>query len=156
MRAAARMLALAALVAAPAAAASDDEGRRVLPPPLPFPEGISGAVRTDRAGEGAPGRIDRIRDVFAALQGCWRPPRGGGFSGQEITVRMSFRRSGEVLGEPRITFYKAGGSEEERRAFRDAVRDTLGRCAPLPFTQGFGAAIAGRPFTFRFADSRAL
>jgi hypothetical protein len=149
-------LALAA-AAAPAAAQGIEEDERFLPP-LTLPESLNGVVRTDRpvrASEGG-ARIDTIRQMFQAVQACWRPPAGSGWSGQEITVRMSFKRSGEVLGEPRITFYREGGSPEERAAFTRSVRETFERCTPLPFTDAFGGAVAGRPITFRFTDSRAL
>ncbi len=156
-------LALAAgLAAGPAPAqgweADEDGYRQPVPPVLPLPESLNGVVRTDRPVRTAEGRarIDTIREVFQAVQACWRPPAGSGYSGQEITVRMSFKRSGEVLGEPRITFYREGGSPEERAAFTRSVRETFERCTPLPFTQALGGAIAGRPVTFRFTDSRAL
>jgi hypothetical protein len=61
-----------------------------------------------------------------------------------------------VLGSPRITYYNAGGRTDERDAFTRAIRNAFERCTPLPFTARFGAAIAGRPFTFRFIDSRSL
>jgi hypothetical protein len=32
----------------------------------------------------------------------------------------------------------------------------LQRCAPLPFTEALGNAVAGRPFTMRFIDDRKL
>jgi hypothetical protein len=32
----------------------------------------------------------------------------------------------------------------------------LKRCAPLPFTQSLGGAVAGRPFIVRFIDNRKL
>ena len=128
---------------------------RFLPPPMPtLPESINGVVRPIPVQE--PGRIDRIRDVFQALQACWEPPRGNALTGEEITVRLSFRRSGEVLGEPRITYYRAGSEPDRRSAFTRSVREALERCTPLPFTPAFGAAIAGRPFTFRFSDTRPL
>jgi hypothetical protein len=61
-----------------------------------------------------------------------------------------------VLGEPHVTYYKAGSASGGRAGFVRAVRDAFERCTPLPFTPAFGAAIAGRPFTFRFSDTRPL
>jgi hypothetical protein len=140
------------IVAGGAAARMEDEDH--FEPPLSLPEGIIGNVRP---GPGLrPDRIDRIRDVFLTLRACWQPPRGSGFSGQELTIRLSFKRSGEVLGSPRITYYNPGGGTDDRAAFARAVRNAFERCTPLPFTARFGAAIAGRPFTFRFIDSRPL
>lgn len=130
----------------------EDDGRFDVP--LPYPEGNSGVVRpTDRPR--VP-QIDRIRDVFTAIQACWQPPRDSGFTGQEVTLRLSFSRTGVPLGRPRITFYKPGGDASDREAFTRSVAAAFERCTPLPFTARFGAAVAGRPFTFRFVDSRSL
>ena len=110
-----------------------------------------------RPGSAArPDRIDRIGEVYVAVRSCWQPPRGSGFSGQELTLRLSFKRSGELLGQPRITYYKAGGGSDERDSFTRSVRNAFERCTPLPFTTRFGAAVAGRPFSFRFVDARPL
>jgi hypothetical protein len=148
----AAVLVLVFALGAGAAQIEDDED--FFEPAPSLPEGIIGNVRP---GPGPrPDRIDRIRDVFLTLRACWQPPRGSEFSGQELTIRLSFKRSGEVLGNPRITYYNPGGGTDDREAFTRAVRSAFERCTPLPFTPRFGAAIAGRPFTFRFIDSRPL
>jgi hypothetical protein len=147
------LILVAALAAGPGLAQEGDEDGR-FEVPLPLPQGNSGVVRP---GEREPvARIERIRDVFAALQACWRPPRDGGFTGQEITIRLSFNSTGVPLGRPRITYYKAGGDASDRQAFARSVAAAFSRCTPLPFSKSFGSAIAGRPFTFRFIDSRSL
>jgi hypothetical protein len=143
----------AALGASGAAGQERFEDRRFEEPPTQ-PESLNGTVRRREAP--APGRIERIRDVFLAVQACWRPRPGSGFSGQEMTVRLAFKRSGEVLGQPRITFYRAGTDASRREDFADSVRGAFQRCTPLPFSARLGAAVAGRPFTFRFVDSRSL
>jgi hypothetical protein len=74
----------------------------------------------------------------------------------QITVLMSFRRNGELFGQPRITFESGGASEDERLAYRIAVAQMLQRCAPLPFTEALGNAMAGRPFRMRLIDERKL
>ena len=38
--------------------------------------------------------------------------------------------------------------------YREAVTTALERCTPLPFTDGLGGAVAGRPITVRFIDDR--
>lgn len=149
---------LVTAVAAPAAAQKVrpwHEFDEDLEPPPPLPEGLRGTVRPT-PDAAAPGRINTIRDVFAALQACWRPPAGSGFSGQEVTVRLSFKRNGELLGEPRIGFYKQGAQPEQREPFIRAVRETFERCLPLPFSESLGGAIAGRIFAIRFVDSRSM
>lgn len=132
----------------------DEEQRRYEPLPT-LPESLNGIVRPqDDATEIK--RVDRIRDVFRAIQACWKPPRGSGYSGQELTLRMSFKRNGEVLGQPRITYYRAGTVPDQREPFTRSVREAFVRCTPLPFTDALGGAIAGRPFVFRFVDSQPM
>ncbi len=108
-----------------------------------------------RADAEAPREIDTLNDIGRAMQACWQPA-GVRNTGQEVTVRLSFRRNGEVLGKPMITHYRAGEPDaENRQAFTQAVREALVRCSPMPFTDKLGAAVAGRPFTFRFIDAPA-
>lgn len=132
-----------------------DERQRQLEPPLPLPEGSIGTVRP-QANPVPVQRINSIREVFQAVQACWQPPAGSGYSGQEVTLRMSFKRNGEVLGQPRITYYNAGAEPEQREPFTRSVREAFVRCTPLPFTDSLGRAIAGRPFIFRFVDTRPM
>jgi hypothetical protein len=132
----------------------DDRIER-LEPPLPLPEGVIGRVQPRL--DGPPVRtINSMREVFQALGTCWQPPAGSGFSGQEITLRISFKRNGDVLGTPRITYYKAGTQAEQREPFTRSVREAFERCTPLPFTESFGKAIAGRIFAIRFVDTRPM
>jgi hypothetical protein len=144
------LVAASLLVAAPAW--SSDEGP-LDPPILNLPESVNGTIRLSQQGQEA-GRIDRLRDVFPAIRACWRPPAGERGTGLQVTLRVSFKRSGAVLGRPAVTYFQDGGSREARERFLTAVLETFARCTPLPFTAGFGAAIAGRPFTFRFVDDR--
>ena len=98
-----------------------------------------------------------LKDIGAALQACWvPPPMDQSRPGMQITVLMSFRRNGELFGQPRITFESAGASDDERLAYRIAVAQMLQRCAPLPFTEALGNAMAGRPFRMRLIDERKL
>jgi hypothetical protein len=101
--------------------------------------------------------LNTLKDIGAALQACWvPPPLDQSRPGMQITVLMSFRRNGELFGQPRITFESAGASEDERLAYRIAVAQMLQRCAPLPFTEALGNAMAGRPFRMRLIDERKL
>ena len=101
--------------------------------------------------------LNTLHDVIAALRACWAPPpMDQSRPGMQITVQMSFRRNGELFGQPRITFESVGASDDERLAYRIAVAKMLRRCAPLPFTDALGNAIAGRPFTMRLIDNRKL
>jgi hypothetical protein len=101
--------------------------------------------------------LNTLKDVIAALRACWEPPPiDQSRPGMQITVQMSFRRNGELLGHPRITFESVGASDDERLAYRIAVAKMLKRCSPLPFTDALGNAIAGRPLTMRLIDNRKL
>jgi hypothetical protein len=113
------------------------------------------ALASDAVAE--PARLNTIKDMGTALQACWVPPPiDQSRPGMQITVQMSFKRNGELLGQPRITFETAGASDDERLAYRLAVAEMLKRCSPLPFTDALGNAVAGRPFTMRFIDDRKL
>jgi hypothetical protein len=112
-------------------------------------------LASDAAAE--PARLNTMKDMGAALQACWVPPPiDQSRLGMQITVMMSFKRNGELLGQPRITFESVGASDDERLAYRIAVAEMLKRCSPLPFTDALGNAVAGRPFTMRFIDDRKL
>jgi hypothetical protein len=114
-------------------------------------------VATSAAAQKPQAQLNTLKDIGAALQGCWvPPPMDQSRPGMQITVQMSFRRNGELFGQPRITFESAGASDDERLAYRIAVAQMLQRCAPLPFTEALGNAVAGRPFTIRFIDDRKL
>ena len=98
--------------------------------------------------------LDTIRDVFAKLYSCWRPPPASRASPIDITVIVSFNREGGILGQPRITYESANAGDNDRIAYRIAVMETLQRCAPLPFTEGLGGAVAGRPFAVTFRSRK--
>jgi len=101
--------------------------------------------------------LNTIAEVFAALEACWIPPAlEQARAGMQITVMLSFKRNGELLGKPRITYETPGASEDERTSYRVAMAQALRRCTPLRFTDALGGALAGRPLTMRFIDNRKL
>jgi hypothetical protein len=103
------------------------------------------------------GRINTLKEMFETLMRCWRPPAlPRGHPGMQITVMVAFQRNGEILGKPRITFETPDASQADSLAYRTAVMETLQQCTPLPFTEGLGGAVAGRPLTLRFDDRRNL
>lgn len=93
--------------------------------------------------------LDTIRDVVERLHECWTPPRSQA-KPVDITVIVSFNREGAILGRPRVTYETKGASDEDRLAYRIAAMEALQRCTPLPFSEGLGGAVAGRPFAIRF------
>ena len=99
--------------------------------------------------------IDSIHDLFEALRACWDPPaREQAHEGLQMSVRFSLRRSGEVMAPPFVTYTTPGTKADTRQVYRHAINDALERCAPLPLSKGFAAAIAGRPISVRFVDDR--
>ena len=98
--------------------------------------------------EGQP--LDSIKDVFVRLHSCWKPPPLSEASPIDITVIVSFNREGAILGHPRITYESEQATDKDRLQYRIAVMQTLQRCTPLPFTEGLGGAVAGRPFAIPF------
>ncbi len=100
-------------------------------------------------------RLDTIKDVFAKLRTCWKPPPASRANpGIDITVIVSFNRDGNILGHPRVTYESEEATDNDRLMYRIAVMETLQRCVPLPFTEGMAGAIAGRPFTLQFHNRK--
>jgi hypothetical protein len=97
---------------------------------------------------GAP--VNTIKEVFEKLRRCWRPPVAEGINPMDITVIVSFNRSGAILGHPKITYESAEATDHDRLVYRIAVMDTLQRCTPMPFTDSMAGAVAGRPFAVLF------
>ena len=98
--------------------------------------------------------VNTIRDVFAHLRTCWKPPPAEKAEPMDITVIVSFNRAGNILGRARITYESAGASDNDRLAYRVAVMEALQRCTPMPFTAGIANAIAGRPFAVKFQNRK--
>ncbi len=71
----------------------------------------------------------------------------------ELTVRLSFKRDGEIFGA-RVTYQSPNVSQDERVLYYRALVATIDRCTPLPVSPELGDAIAGRPFYFHFRDTR--
>jgi hypothetical protein len=101
--------------------------------------------------------LDNIGDLFAALRSCWSPPPADSArEGMQISVRFSFKRSGEIIGTPRLTFATAGVPADTRATYLNAINASLNACAPLKFSAGLGGALAGRPIMIRYVDNRDL
>jgi hypothetical protein len=98
-------------------------------------------------------QVDTIRDVFAKLRTCWKPPPASSANPEiDITVIVSFNRNGDILGHPRITYESEQATDNDRVQYRIAVMEALQRCTPMPFTEAMAGAIAGRPFAVRFRN----
>ena len=73
-----------------------------------------------------------------------------------MTVRFSFRRDGDMIGPPRMTFASAGVPADVRDTYFKAINSSLDACVPLKFTGALGGALAGRPIAIRYVDNREL
>jgi hypothetical protein len=101
--------------------------------------------------------LDTIGDLFAELRSCWTPPPADSAQrDMQMTVRFSFKRSGEIIASPRLTFATAGVSADIRDTYLKAINASLDACVPLKFTDALGGALAGRPIAIRYVDNREL
>jgi hypothetical protein len=101
--------------------------------------------------------LDTIGDLFAALRSCWSPPPADAArEGMQMSVRFSFKRTGEIIAAPRLTFATQGVSADTRATYLKAINASLDACEPLKFTSGLGGALAGRPIAIRYVDNREL
>ncbi|QQN61576.1 hypothetical protein JIR23_18195 [Bradyrhizobium diazoefficiens] len=107
---------------------------------------------TSAAAEDA--QVNTIQDVFQHLRTCWKPPSPAKARPIDITVVVSFNRSGNILGRPRISYESAEASDNDRLQYRIAVMEALQRCTPMPFTDAMAGAAAGRPFAIQFRNRK--
>jgi hypothetical protein len=99
--------------------------------------------------------LDSIRAMYAALRACWvPPPKDSARHGMQYTVRFAFKRDGEIIAPPRVTYASHEAPTDVRDTYRDAVNAALARCTPLHFSKGMAGAVAGRPIAIRFVDDR--
>ena len=127
-------------------------------PSLPsFGQGLQLTIRSrDTDTARAPdGPVNSLRELFAALRACWEPPPlDEAFHGMQMSVRFSFKRSGEPVAAPRVTYASSEAGSEARGTYRRAIDAALGRCTPMQFSKEMGGAVAGRPVSIRFIDDR--
>ena len=107
-----------------------------------------GAQRTAQ-----PEQLDTIKDVFVELHRCWKPPppsqrQPDGHHGDR-QLQPRGRHPRPSAGSP---MNPEQASDNDRLQYRIAVMETLQRCTPLPFTEGLGGAVAGRPFAVPFQN----
>lgn len=127
------------------------------PGPAPYPQGFALDVPIkpgDADNSGKPLQpLTRYRDVANALASCWNPPAHfGDRLWRQATLRVSFKRDGNVNGSPRIPYVDQGLTGDARSDLTQSLMGALQRCTPLPFSPGLGAAIAGQVFALRFIE----
>jgi hypothetical protein len=127
--------------------------------PEALPQRLALTINSRDAGPGQPPSpdtpIDSIDELFAALRACWEPPASEqAKEGVQMTVRFSFKRTGEIFAPPFVTYTTPGIESATRQVYRWAIDAALERCAPLPFSETFRAAIAGQPISVRYVEDR--
>src|SRR5580692_7612912 len=86
--------------------------------------------------------LDTIADLFAELRSCWSPPpEDSARADMQMSVRFSFKRSGEIIASPRLKFTTARVSADTRATYLNAITTSLDACAPLNFSSGVGGTI---------------
>ncbi len=114
-------------------------------------------ARTDADKGVEPKPLNSIGQLYGALRGCWvPPPKEEARHGMEYTVRFSFKRDGDIVAPPFVTYASHDATLQIRDAYRDAVNAALARCTPLHFSDDMGDAVAGRPIAIRFVDNRTI
>ena len=109
----------------------------------------------NRAPSNPKAAVNNLQDLMTALVGCWNPPPVDP-SRQPVDVifQVSFKRSGELFGKPRVIQFAREVTPEQRGQYYAAVAEALDRCSPMPFTDSMGGAVAGRVFRINFIDAR--
>jgi hypothetical protein len=97
-------------------------------------------------------QVNTIKEVIEHLGTCWKPPPASRAKPMDITIIVSFNRSGAIMGHPRITYESPEATDDDRLAYRVAVMEALQRCTPMPFTESMAGAVAGHPFAVRFRN----
>jgi hypothetical protein len=99
--------------------------------------------------------LGSVGQMFTALRACWvPPPKDQARNGMEYTVRLAFKRDGEMIGPPRTTYSSHDAPDEIRELYRDVVDAALKRCSPLHFSSDMAQAVVGHPIAIRYVDNR--
>ena len=73
---------------------------------------------TNKASDKEP--LDSIGALYAALRSCWMPPpKNSARHNMEYTVRFAFKRDGEIMAPPRVTYASPDAPAEVRDVYRD-------------------------------------
>jgi hypothetical protein len=96
--------------------------------------------------------IDRLDTIGPFIDRCMTPKMAEQrFVGRrEVTFRVSFRTNGSIIADVAQTFSFPNAAGVEQKQFITAVKQAFVACTPLPFSKELGAAIAGRPYSYRY------
>ena len=93
--------------------------------------------------------IGSLSQIGERLAQCWQAPQIEPPQIIEVTVRLSFSRTGAVIGQPRVVYIRAPAQAGLREKIAMSVLAAIKACTPLPFAPAFGASVAGRIFAIR-------
>ena len=94
--------------------------------------------------------INSVREIRASLRACWISPEMS--VPPQVTVRLSLKRNGVILGQPLISYENPHISEADRAALHAAVAASLTRYTPLPISDALGGIIAGHPIHVKLGE----
>jgi hypothetical protein len=94
--------------------------------------------------------INSVREIRAGLRACWISPPTR--TPARVTVRLSLKRNGDILGQPLISYTNPDASNDERVALHAAVDAALAHCMPLTISEALGDIIAGRPINVKLGE----
>jgi hypothetical protein len=98
---------------------------------------------------------DRLNELGPLLSKCLELPSDEeAQAGMRVTLKLAFKRDGELLADPRFTYTTHNAPERVKAAYHDAALGMLKHCTPLPITDKLGNAIAGRPFVVAIRETR--
>jgi hypothetical protein len=101
--------------------------------------------------------VSRINELGPLLSKCLElPPDDEAQAGMQLTLKLAFKRNGELLADPRFTYTTQDAPEKAKAAYHDAALEMLKHCTPLPVTDTLGGAIAGRPFVVAIKETRGV
>jgi hypothetical protein len=72
--------------------------------------------------------INSVREIRASLRRCWISPAMS--APAQVTVRFSLKKTGDILGQPLISYESPDASKADRAALHAAVAAALARCTP--------------------------
>src|ERR1700730_4294442 len=94
--------------------------------------------------------INSVREIRGGLRACWISPEMS--VSPQVTLRLSLKRNGEILGQPLISYENPHISEADRAALHAAVAAGLARYTPLPISDALGGIIAGHPILVKLGE----
>jgi hypothetical protein len=99
--------------------------------------------------------VGNLQDLMQAFVRCWSPPPvDSNRQPVDVVFRVSFKRSGELLGKPPFIEFVRDVTPEQRAVYYAAVAEAIDRCSKMPFTESMGNASAGRVYRINFVDAR--